>query len=204
MQMRQRIILLGVLLLVLAAAGAGASTGEQMFRIEFTVYDNHTFTYLHADTANGSTYIPFNENDEFERYTIEFRAAEGDTVSSEEIYIPFVKGIYADEDDPAMQSTYVRLPTSVDATELRILHEGTEYATVSLVDEICSPEPDDVCNPFCGRHGADPDCEQSDNTLLLLIGLLLVIALGAAFLYYRRNQSDQSASQIRGGRRRAR
>jgi len=179
-----------------------------MFRIEYTVYENHTFTYLHAETTDGSEYIPVNERAGNERYSFEFRDGEAYTLQREDIYVRFPQyPPLAQPGEPSMTSTHMQIPVTTEAEELRITHQGNELETVNLVEEICAPKPE-KCNQYCSNHGIGPSCEETggqdtnqpgtengdnifSNNILQILALFAAVALvGAYFLYRKRNRNE--------------
>lgn len=208
---RKNLALTAIIILLIAVAGAANNT-EQVFRIEFTVYDNHTFTSLEADTVEGSEYNPLSANERFERYDFEFRDGDGNILHREEVYVDFPEHSPLGEiEGPTMSSKYIQIPVIRDAEGLQVTHQGDELATIDLVDNICYPDSTMGCDPFCGNHGAGQGCtgETSRNSasqdnmdggnilwhpivlILILIGLILLI-LGSYALYVKQTgDTDQ-------------
>ena len=178
-------------MILLLTAGTAAETGEQLFRIEFTAYENNTITYLHADTTTGSTYVPYTEKIATETYDFEFYDAAGNLITTHGIPIYFAEhSMFPNQDQPTKTSTHVQLPLHADATQLRITRQGTELASTDLVNAICSPQTsDNTCNQDCKQHGADPDCEGT-SPLLLILGVVLVVGLIGGVILYRRRKAE--------------
>lgn len=197
--MKKTIVFALTALTLLTMAGAAGSTG-QMFRIEFTVYENNTFTYLYVDMVNDSAYRPYPGVSDTERYAFEFLDADGNLITSKDINVHFAEhsNVYLPNqtDGPTLASTFVHIPVVQNAERLRITHDGNEIETVNLVDSVCTSYRDETCNQFCGAHDADPDCERgssSGSTVLLVIGVLLILGgiAGGGYLYWRKQKTEE-------------
>lgn len=203
----KKVLLTLVLMISLAATvGAAPASAEQMFRIELTVHENHTFTYLEIDTVKGSPHLPLSADEMFERYEFTFHDAEQNILHSEDVYVYFPE--HTPRPQPGgstMASTYVQIPVSEDVVELRILHEGRELERVNLVEMVCTPIPTS-CDPYCDSHGMGPSCQDGTNTLWLVLGILIIAGLliAGVLLYRRRNASPDISLDQESGRRRRR
>lgn len=184
--MKRLVLIAAILIATPALTGAASDTMEQVFQIDFTAYENDTFADITITAENKTAPLPYSSGPYTKPYEFAFHDTDGTQLSSQTVHIQFPSAPLLPPGESNMASLSIRLPAAKDASELRISQDGERVTTVDLVDRVCSPEPDDVCNEYCGHHGADPDCQDDTTLLIIIAAIALVAAIGGSILFLKK------------------
>lgn len=196
----QRLVVCSAVVL-LVGTGSAAPMTQDVFGLEFTLYQNHTVTDTHMTiTPDEPLDVPRSKTGPY-RFTA--RDSDGEVLYSLDVNFRFVR--VAHPQGPTITESIpvtVRVPYDHRATAIELSHKGEVIHTFETAADLCPPPFDEKrYHDYC--NSVDPgviDTLASDplKPAGAVLGILLLA--GLAVYGYRRHQSRNQQQTSGGGR----
>ncbi len=144
-----RLVFLISLLLLVAGLGGTVPAPQDVFGLEFTLYQNDTVSETHITLTEEEPVTAPQQSDGPYRFTA--RDQSGSLVYLMDVDFSFIRA--SDPGGPRLQDSVpvtVRIPYSPDVTQIELVHDGDVIHTFDTATYLCPPPVDrDIYQTYC-------------------------------------------------------